>query len=110
MPDETSSQAEPNPGLGCLLRLFWMAFGNVALLFAGMQVASSERIGAADAVYAGVVVALLVARYVDVVKLNGMTIHAEPATRAHLRRYALVIAGVGLLGWLLARFLIASSS
>lgn len=110
MPEDTSSQAtDPQPALGCLLRMFWMAFGNVALLFAGMQVASSEHIGTADAVFAGVVVALLVARYIDVVKLNGMTIHTEPATRAHLRRYALVLGGAALLGWLLARFLGSAS-
>ena len=106
---ETKSQpAGAQPGLGCLLRLFWMAFGNVALLFAGAGVAMSDHIGAPDLIYACVVVALLAARYVDVVKLNGMTIHASPATRVHLRRLrrsALRFRALRLVGRSARRFL-----
>jgi hypothetical protein len=106
--DSTVQSTSPQPAIGCLLRLFWMAAGNVALFFAAMQVAASERIGVTDAAYAGVVLALLLARYIDVTKLNGMTTSAEPATRAHLRRYIVVLCLVAALGWLAARFMSAS--
>jgi hypothetical protein len=111
MAEDTRSQSEgAQPGLGCLLRLFWMAFGNAALLFAAFEVARSEHIGTPDALYALVVVALLVARYIDVTRFNGMTAYAAPATRAHLRRYALVLVNVALFGWLLARYVGATMS
>jgi hypothetical protein len=50
-----------------------------------------------------VVVALLLARYVDVVKLGGQTADATPATTSHLRRYVIGVFGVSLLGWVIAR-------
>jgi hypothetical protein len=96
---------EPHAELGCLVRLFWMAFGNLALLAAWMQVMASERIGTPDALYVGVVLALLLARYVDITRLNGMTIHTERATRADLRRYVVALSVLALLGWLVARLL-----
>jgi hypothetical protein len=101
--DDRPHATEPHAELGCLVRLFWMAFGNLALLGAWMQVMASERIGAADALYGGVFLALVLARYVDVTRLNGMTIRTEPATRAHLRRYAVALSVFALLGWIVAR-------
>ena len=44
-------------------------------------------------IYWGSVLAMLLLRYVDVVKLDGMTADGEPASRAQLRRYC---AGVVL--------------
>jgi len=103
--DSVPDTAEPQPAVGCLLRLFWMMFGNVALLLAGMQVAASERIGGADAIYGAVVLALILARYADVTWFRGMTNQAEPATKTHLRKYVLALVAVALLGWVAARLL-----
>ena len=103
MPEDSKIQEAAQPPLGCLLRLFWMMFGNVALLFAAMNVASSDGLGLADAVYAAVVMALLLARSVDIVKLHGLTTDATPATRGDLRRYAVSLLAVALAGWLIAR-------
>jgi hypothetical protein len=91
-------------GLGYVVRMFWMAFGNFALFFAGLNIAASERIGIPDAVYAALTVALLLARWVDIAKLNGMTIYALPATRAHLRKYTLAVTGISLVGWVIAHY------
>jgi hypothetical protein len=101
---KTQTTADP-PALGCLVRLFWMAVGNFALFLAGLKVSSSERVGVADIVYGGVTLALLLARWIDITQLNGMTIRALPATRAHLRRYSFGLLGVALLGWAAARWL-----
>jgi len=100
-PESPNSQQPP---LGCLLRLFWMGFGNLALLYAAVEMARSKEVGTADVVYASVVVALLAARYIDVVKLNGLTTEAEPATRKHFTRYALILTALAVVGWLLARY------
>lgn len=109
MPEESYPRAtEPQPPLGCALRLFWMLFGNVALFFAAIEVAASDRVGAADAAYAGVVVALILARYFDVMKLRGMTTAAAPAMRADLHRYGVLVAIVGFVGWAVARGLAAA--
>ena len=43
-------------------------------------IATSERIGIADVAYVALTLALLLTRWVDIAKLNGMTIHALPAT------------------------------
>lgn len=106
MTDRSRSQAtDDQPAIGYVVRLFWMAFGNVALFFTWMHIASSERIGAADAVYGALVLALLLARWIDITRLNGMTSRAEPATRAHLRRYAIALIAIALAGWFVARLL-----
>lgn len=80
-----------------------MMFGNVALFFAAIEVASSDGLGLADAAYAAVVMALLLARYVDIVKLRGLTTDATPASTGDLRRYAALLVAVALVGWLIAR-------
>ena len=106
MTDGSRSQATDDPPpIGYVVRLFWMAFGNVALFFTWMHIASGERIGVADAVYGALVLALLLARWIDITRLNGMTSRAEPATRAHLRRYAIALIAVGLAGGVAARLL-----
>jgi len=101
--DSTAQTTAPQPAAGCLLRLFWMAGGNVALLFAAIKVAESTQVGIADAAYLAAVIALLAARYFDVTKLHGMTAKAEPATRAHLRRYSIGLVALATVLWLVAR-------
>lgn len=93
------------PAIGYVVRLYWMAFGNLALFYAALNVAASERVGTADAVYGGLVLALLLARWVDITKLNGMTIRVQPAQPAHLRRYAVGLFSFALIGWAAARWL-----
>jgi len=86
---------------GCLLRLFWMAFGNLALLMLAVLVIKEKRFSPLDLVYWGVVLALGVARFVDIRRFAGRTIDDEPATMLHFRRYAWrlpLLAGVLWIG------------
>lgn len=99
--------ATDQPAIGYFFRLYWMAFGNAALFFAGLNISASERMGKADAVYGGLTLTLLLARWVDITKLNGMTVRALPATRGHLQRYSVALTGFALLGWAVARWLSA---
>jgi hypothetical protein len=52
--------------------------------------------------YWGSVLAMLVLRYVDIVKLGGTTADGEPASRAHLRRYAVGVVSVTAAVYVLA--------
>lgn len=106
MLDGPKIQSTPDqPAIGYFVRLFWMAFGNVALFFAWINVAASNQMGTADAVYCGLTLALLLARWVDITKLNGMTIRTLPATGVHLRRYCFGLLGIAMTGWVFARWL-----
>ena len=81
---------------GCLVRVYWMALGNVILLFCafGILQNDSSLFGIADAFYWAVVGSVLAARYVDVRYLGGMTADGHPASWGHWRRYAvLLLAG-----------------
>ena len=92
---------------GCLLRLFWMAFGNLTLLMIGVVIVEQKRFSALDILYWFVVIALGVARLVDIKRFDGRTIEGEPATMLHFRRYAwrlpLMAAGVWIAAHLLSR-------
>jgi hypothetical protein len=85
-------------GTGLLLRVFWMGLGNLLLVYLAGSIArgSSWSLTWRDIAYWITVVALVSARYLDVARYDGLTINSEPATQAHVRRYAvalLVIAG-----------------
>ena len=92
---------------GCLLRLFWMMIGNVALAASAFGVAedSALALGSADAIYWAVVGLLLAARYGDIRYFHGRTTDGSPATMAHWRRYAAVLVAVSTAIWLLAHTL-----
>jgi len=97
MPEQQSSGP-----IGCLVRLFWMAFGNLvlALCVIGIVQSGSLDLGGLDAIYWLTVVALLGVRYVDIRYLDGTTTDGQRATMAHYTHYAAVLTGVALAGWL----------
>lgn len=83
---------------GCLVRLAWMLFGNVALFV--LAVFISQRPGGAfsafDVAYWAVVAAVIGLRYLDIRSFKGQTATYEPATMAHWRRYAIVVVAAAL--------------
>lgn len=92
---------------GCLLRLFWMGFGNAALALIAVLIVQREGFSTLDIFYWVIVIALAVARLVDITRFAGSTIEGEPATMMHFRRYAwqlpLIAAGVWIMAHLLSR-------
>lgn len=78
-------------GAGCAVRLSWLIVGPVVVAVAVAVLASQEDISAigGSSVYWGAVLAMLVLRYVDVAKYDGLTAEGEPASMTHFRRYAL---------------------
>ena len=84
---------------GCLLRLFWMAFGNLVLLMLATLIFQRRSFSALDAAYWAVVAALAGARYADIARFDGRTTSGAPATMQHLRRYVLALLAVAAGLW-----------
>ena len=101
-----ANQAPQKP-VGCLsalMRTFWMAFGNLALFFCAIFAARRPAPSPLDAVYVGIVSALIVVRYLDITRFQGLTADGDPATLAHWRRYCLFLVPIAAALWVLMRF------
>lgn len=90
--------AYDRPG-GCLLRLFWMAFGNLALVMMTIVIIERRAFSAVDVAYWLVVLALVIVRYVDITRFAGRTASDEPATMRHFRRYSLGLLASAAAVW-----------
>lgn len=100
-PPETPASESP---MGCLLRLYWMGFGNMALVICAVLAARRPAPSLLDGVYVFIVCSLVVARYVDISRFNGGTVDGDPATMAHWRRHAVALVPVAAAIWLGTRF------
>lgn len=101
-----SAQRAPQGRDGCLagiVRITWMAFGNLALFLFAVMGARRPAPSAYDAAFAGLVLGLVILRYLDITRFGGETSDGEPATLSHWRRYALGLVGVAAAMWALAR-------
>ena len=98
-----SNQAGVSSGSmgGLLLRLSWMAWGNLVLLFFAGAILHMPTwsLSWLDLGYWLTVMGLGAARYFDVARFHGMTINAEPATIGHVRRYVATLAVIALALW-----------
>ena len=103
--EQTAGQPEYQSPAGCLPRLFWMGLGNIALVMAALLVNKSAGWSIADVAFWLTVGLLICARYIDIVRYQGMTVEGEPATTAHFRRYALMLVPVSAVVWSVARLL-----
>jgi hypothetical protein len=103
----STSVSEPvgsTPFSGCLVRLFWMGIGNVALALCAVAILRHQGgfLSAADIVYWVLVPAMIVARFVDIRRFDGRTAAGAPASDVHWRRYLVfVIVGSSAL-WAIA--------
>ena len=104
-PTESTPQVAYDRPEGCLLRLFWMVAGNLALLALTLSIFNQGGFSLLDGVYWFTVAGLAVARYIDVTRFAGLTAEGTPASLIHFRRYAiwLVIVATGL--WILVHVL-----
>jgi len=95
--EETPQVAYDRPQ-GCLLRLFWMVAGNLALLALILSIFNQGGFSFLDAIYWLVVGALAATRYVDIRRFAGLTVHGTPATMTDFRRYGtrLLMVATGL--------------
>jgi hypothetical protein len=103
------ASAGQHSGIGCVARFFWMAAGNAILAFLLIFIAQQQgaTLSWRDAAYWGIVASLLGVRMVDIRWLDGRTTEGEPATMALWRRWAMLLAAISLVLWVLAH-LVAS--
>ena len=88
---------------GCLIRLFWMLLGNIALLVCAYLIADRPgdffTFSALDIVYGTTIVALTVARYVDIRHMSGGTVTGTPASMTIFRRYLVALIAFSVCVW-----------
>jgi hypothetical protein len=101
---DASSKSDQQPMQGCFLRLFWMGLGNALLLACTAMIAKQKAwtFSIFDGAYWAVVLLLLAARLVDIRRFHGETTDGKPATMAHLKRYAALLALIACAVWAVA--------
>lgn len=82
-------------GSSILLRLHWMLLGAAALSTCALLIVHGDHPALSSVSLAMWVIAasMVVARWVDISWLQGLTADGIPATRWHLRRYSLGVLG-----------------
>ena len=98
--EKTATRAE---GLGCFVRLLWMGAGNIALLYLFLMLARRPAgeafLSWIDGAFWGLVIALVVIRYLDITKLGGLTVSNDKATTGTWWRYSLLLGVVAGAVW-----------
>jgi hypothetical protein len=104
--------SQQGSGLGLILRLFWMFFGN-AILFISVIVIAQNKGGifhTADVVFWITVLMLLIVRYLDIQYCGGYTATDKPATMSHWKKYLILLllcsGAMWLLGHIINYFLV----
>jgi hypothetical protein len=82
-----------------------MGAGNLALILTAMLIYRGAGWPTADILFGIIVLLLIWARYLDIVRYQGTTADGEPASMAHLKRYALILVVVAAALWAVARSL-----
>jgi hypothetical protein len=89
LPDTTMQTQDQkyDSSSGCLIHLFWLIVGNVALLIVAGQILfhTGGRFSVFDAIYWLFVVLILAARYADIRFFKGTTVDGKPSTLKDLR-------------------------
>ncbi len=93
---------EPQGCLGGLCRMYWMLFGNGALVLVTLTVAQSGRVSYRDVLFWALVASMILARYIDITRLAGQTTSCERASLRDWRRYVLALVGTAAVAWSLA--------
>lgn len=92
---------------GIVARLFWMMVGPLLLLGLAYAIVKSGEgwLTAADLGFLGVLAGVMLARWLEFRGGNPRTADGEPATPAHLRRYLIGAALIGLGAWVIANLI-----
>jgi len=92
---------------GCLagiVRILWLEVGNAALLLLTVLITEQRALSGLDISFWAIVAALIIVRYIDITRLNGLTSDGEPASLRHWRRYALLLVLIAGGAWALAHW------
>jgi hypothetical protein len=99
---QNSDERKQASGWGCLVRLTWTLLGLTGLIFSiyGVWISRHGGITWHDYLFWMVIVIMIGARYLDIALMGGQTVTGKPATRAHWRRFTLILLVGGLALWL----------
>lgn len=90
---------------GCLIRLYWMVAGYLIAVICGVSIINHHgSFSVVDVVYWLAIGGILVARYVDIHKCQGVRADGEPATMADLKWHAIILLPVAVVAWLVIHF------
>ena len=91
--DTNQANSAQESGLGMLVRIFWMMFGNLILilLLVGIFYSEKRSLSLKDYIYWVIVILLIITRYVDIKYLGGLTAKGSPASISVWYRYAIVL-------------------
>lgn len=95
-----TGEPEAIGGVGLIVRIIWIMGGNMALFMLAVLAYHKGALSGLDVAYWAIVVGLIVIRYIDITRLNGLTSNSERATLAHWRKYVglLLVASTALWG------------
>ena len=100
-----NEEVAPAEQMGCLagvVRIIWFMVGNAALLLLAVLITEQKAFSRLDVAFWMTVAALILLRYIDITRLNGLTADGEPASLKHWRRYVLLLLLIAGCLWVLA--------
>jgi len=105
MKESPSSQSSQQGGcIGIILRTLWLIAGNVGLAVLVLFIVLDRHplFALHDFLFWGIVILLIIIRYVDIAYFHGSDSYGDPATIQHWRRYTALLLAISLAGWALA--------
>ena len=104
--DKNLHQNNPDPEqssfLALIVRLTWMAFGNLLLIITAFCIAQQKAGIVLDVIFWAVVAGIVLVRYIDITVFNGQTTENTPATLKDWREYSLALFAISVLIWAVA--------
>ncbi len=101
-PLQNTPQVEKTSFLSLIVRLTWMAFGNLLLIIIAFLIAQQKAGILLDIVFWAVVAGLILTRYIDINVFHGNTADNESATLEDWRQYSILLIVFSALVWLVA--------
>ncbi|MDD5772386.1 MAG: hypothetical protein PHX78_02855 [bacterium] len=104
---ENKENNTPSTGIGMLIRIYWMVFGNFIniLIAINIVVKKHNSIMLLSIFYFMNIIGLIISRYIDIKYLNGQTTEYEPATMNHWKNYLIKTTGIYLGLWIIVYFM-----
>jgi hypothetical protein len=94
----------PTPGYAGFARIYWMFLGPMLLLLVAFSLVSGDGdwLSPKSLAYVGMLVLVIFCRWAEFHAGSATTAEGEPATAAHLRRYAIFATVIGSAVWIAA--------
>jgi len=104
MSDHNSSANKETHVSGCLVHLFWTLIGNFVLVLC-LVLMIRKGFSSIDIVYWVTVGFMLITRYLDIKKFQGINMDGKQSTVQDWKRYSILLIALSSLGWIGAHLL-----